>query len=56
MAGKKTARFEPTEFIPKGQRYKEQYGVVVICEDEPHQQQINEDLHRRGLRCKVVVT
>lgn len=37
-----------------GFKYKPQYGVVVICDDENHQQHIYETLKNQGLKLKVV--
>jgi len=37
-------------------RYKEQYGVIVICADEPDQKAVYNDLSSRGYKCKVVTT
>jgi hypothetical protein len=37
-------------------RYKEQYGVIVICEDEANQRKVYEQLTGLGLECRVVVT
>lgn len=34
--------------------YKEQYGVIVICEDEKHQIQVFEKLKKEKLKIKVV--
>lgn len=34
--------------------YKEQYGVIVVCEDEKHQRKVYEDLKKEGLKLKVV--
>ena len=34
--------------------YKQQYGVIVICQDEQEQQQIYEMLLAQGLTLKVV--
>lgn len=36
--------------------YKEQYGVIVICTDEAHQEEVYNELTGMGLTCKVVVT
>lgn len=36
-------------------RYKPQYGVIVVCKDEPHQRALYNRLARQGLSCKVVV-
>ena len=41
---------------PEPDRYREQYGVIVICDDEPHQRQVFEALRPRGWRLRVVVT
>jgi sporulation protein YlmC with PRC-barrel domain len=40
---------------PEG-RYREQYGVIVICQDEADQRQVYERLTNQGLECRVVVT
>ena len=40
---------------PKG-RYREQYGVVVICENEKRQEEIFKALKTFGLKLRVVVT
>lgn len=37
-------------------RYKEQFGVIVICAGEREQRRIYNRLAREGLKCKVVVT
>lgn len=37
-----------------GFRYRPQYGVVVICENETHQEQVYAQLRRNGYVCKVV--
>lgn len=39
-----------------GDNYKEQYGVIIICNDEAHQQRIYEAMDAEGYNCKVVVT
>jgi hypothetical protein len=36
--------------------YKEQYGVIVICETEADQKAIFEELQKKGLKLKVVTT
>ena len=36
-------------------RYREQYGVIVICRDEAEQRRIYNALARKGLTVKVVV-
>lgn len=41
---------EPTD------NYKEQYGVIVVCENEDQQEEIYAKLTEQGYNCKVVVT
>lgn len=41
---------------PKGVRYKEQFGVIVICRDEIHHQAVYETLTAQGYKCKAVRT
>ncbi|UWQ92970.1 hypothetical protein K3727_09395 [Rhodobacteraceae bacterium M382] len=42
--------------IPKGTRYKPQFGVIVLVEDEPKQKALFDRLIQDGHRCKVVTT
>lgn len=37
-----------------GFKYRQQYGLVVTCIDEAHQQHLYADLVKRGLKPKVV--
>lgn len=37
-----------------GFKYKEQFGVIVICSDEKEQKEIYEKLYKMGLTLKVV--
>jgi hypothetical protein len=41
---------------PPDGRYREQYGVIVACESEEHQERVYDDLRSQGYECKVVVT
>jgi hypothetical protein len=41
---------------PDSGAYKEQYGVIVICQDAGHQEHIFNQLTELGLTVKVVVT
>jgi ParB-like chromosome segregation protein Spo0J len=41
---------------PPDSTYKEQYGVIVMCEDEASQKDIFDRLTDEGLSCKIVVT
>lgn len=34
--------------------YKEQFGVIVICDNEKHQMKIFDELKEKGLKLKVV--
>lgn len=35
-------------------KYKEQYGVIVMCEGEAHQKEVYEKLLKQGYKLKVV--
>lgn len=37
-----------------GYKYREQHGVIVICRDAPHQEQVYNDLKTQGHKLKVV--
>ena len=37
-------------------KYKERFGVIVICKDEAHQQEVFENLAGSGYEVRVVVT
>ena len=41
---------------PGEDRYREQYGVIVMCKDEAEQQCVYEALHADGYSCRVVCT
>ncbi|UWQ76842.1 hypothetical protein [Leisingera sp. M658] len=41
---------------PKGNRYKRQFGVIVLVPDEPAQKALFEELKAQGRKCKVVNT
>jgi hypothetical protein len=52
---------EPEEKQGGGQKetsfnYQEQYGVIVMCESEAHQEEVYEALTGLGYDCKVVAT
>lgn len=42
--------------IPGDDRYKEQYGVIVVCGSDKEQEKVYEALTSQGYNCKVVVT
>lgn len=42
--------------VETGFKYKEQYGVIVMCKDEHDQEQIYSRLVAEGYECKVVAT
>ena len=46
----------PANLDPGDGRYQEQYGVIVICEDEQQQEAVYNDLKEAGYQCRVVVT
>lgn len=47
---------ELTGKAPEDDRYKEQFGVIVICTGEEHQQSVYEELTAAGKECRVVTT
>lgn len=50
------ASVNPSGEKEAGFSYKEQYGVIVMCEDEAHQKEVYESLSGMGYDCKVVAT
>ncbi len=38
-----------------GFKYREQFGIVVICDDAAHQERLYAALKAQGLKLKVVV-
>lgn len=49
---------DPLSLDPGAGRYQEQYGVIVVCDDEPHQAEVYERLRELGVgrEIRVVVT
>ena len=41
---------------PKGERYKEQYGLIIVCGDAAEQRAFYERLKAQGFNPRVVVT
>lgn len=37
-----------------GFKYQQQYGVIVVCDGERHQERVYNRLRAQGLKCKVV--
>ncbi|EHK65282.1 hypothetical protein [Achromobacter arsenitoxydans] len=37
-----------------GFKYKPRFGVIVLCDDESHQQRVFDELRAQGYRLKVV--
>ena len=37
-----------------GYKYREQYGVIIVCDDESHQQTLFNNLKKQGHKCRVV--
>ena len=57
MAGKAAPTEQPDGADePGGDGYKEQYGVIVICNDATHQERVYNELIAAGHNCRVVVT
>ena len=42
--------------VPKDNRYRQQFGVIVLADDEAAQIALFDELIARGHRCKVVAT
>lgn len=42
--------------VPPADNYSEQYGVIIICEDEGHQQRVYEELKAEGRTVRIVTT
>lgn len=47
-------RRKPARPGRNGFKYREQFGVVVICKNERHQATVYRVLSRHGHQCKVV--
>ncbi|WP_158303378.1 hypothetical protein RDSD_000583 [Oleidesulfovibrio alaskensis] len=41
---------------PATERYREQFGVIVLCTDEAEHKEVYERLMGLGFKCKVVRT
>lgn len=56
MAKQSTLAKPATKGVPgvNGYRYKEQFGVVIVCKDAGHQQKLYADLRAAGHKVKVV--
>jgi len=50
----KTKRSDRPRFGANGFKYRQQFGVIVACKNERHQQIVYNVLARRGYACKVV--
>lgn len=48
--------FDTAAHDPGPGRYREQYGVIVVCEDEQEQESVYARLTDLGLSCRVVTT
>ena len=64
LTTKKTELMKKTDMIKcpvtrndlKKNGYREQYGVIIIYENERHQETIYRKMSAKGLNCRVVVT
>lgn len=56
MASKGNARDKATHPTPgrNGYRYRQQFGVIVVCKDETHQARVYAKLKRAGHKLRVV--
>lgn len=52
--GHKTAASARKQPGVNGFKYKQRFGVIVLCDDEGHQQRVFDDLREKGYRLKVV--
>lgn len=41
---------------PQAERYREQFGVIVLCADEGEHKEVYEQLSSLGFKCRVVRT
>lgn len=46
----------PVPQNPPKPAYRQQYGVIVLCDDEPHHQRVFRHLKELGYKVKVVCT
>lgn len=56
LAGISGGTAEAPNMEPDENRYKEQYGVIVMCRSEAHQEEVYNTLQAEGYNVKVVVT
>jgi hypothetical protein len=54
--GEDVQRGKEATFDDEGIVDNSQYGVIVMCVDEAHQEKIYKELSNSGFECKVVVT
>jgi len=57
LAAKRRQRFPRAPIERPGQNgfaYRPQFGLVVVCDDEAHQQRLYARLVKQGMRPKVV--
>jgi len=47
---------DPLAGVDMSDRYKSQFGVVVVCESEDEQERVYAELQGQGYACRVVVT
>lgn len=47
---------DPLAGVDMSDRYKSQFGVVVVCETEDEQERVYSELQGQGYTCRVVVT
>lgn len=45
---------QPPLLGKNGFKYKEQYGLIIVCKDTQHQEQLFNQLKSQGFKVKVV--
>ena len=50
---KKTAE-QPVEAKPAPKPYTPQYGVIILCDGESHQEEVYNKMKQEGYKCKIV--
>lgn len=55
MINKPKPTLNPKAPAKNGYTYKPKFGLIIQCDDEPHQQTVFEHLKSLGYKAKVVV-
>ena len=49
----KTAE-QPVKTKPAPKPYTPQYGVIILCDGESHQEEVYNKMKEKGYKCKIV--